>query len=166
MAVNLLFKQLNGCPGKNSSQPDYDSSEIKLLKLRPAQNRRFRDESAGAVAAERAGLARFREEQELALAGVKQTLVRQIAEAESQNSDLIDEMNQMNVELKRRGEVIESLRSEEALKKEKSSEEESHSFEAEAAELRAKVEQLQREMDDAKKKEGGIHKLCYHFGTL
>ena len=71
---------------------------------------------------------------------------------------------QMNLELKRRGEVIESLRSDEALKKKSS--EEAHSFEAEAAELRAKVEQLQRELSDAKKKEGGIHQFCHHFGTF
>ena len=56
--------------------------------------RRFRAECAEAVEAERAGLAGFRAEQEAALAGVKRALLGQIAEAESQNSDLIDEMNQ------------------------------------------------------------------------
>ena len=56
--------------------------------------RRFRAECAEAVEAERAGLAGFRAEQEAALAGVKRALLGQMAEAESQNSGLIDEMNQ------------------------------------------------------------------------
>ena len=77
---------------------DYDGLVAKLsssMKGLASDYRRFRTESAEVVEAERAGLARFREEQELALARVKQSLLRQIAEAESQNSDLIDEMNQV-----------------------------------------------------------------------
>ena len=81
---------------------DHEGRILKLssaIKGLASDYRRFRAESAEVVDAERVGLARFREEQELALAGVKQSLLRQIAEAESQNSDLIDEMNQVSLSL-------------------------------------------------------------------
>ena len=78
------------------------SSSVKGLA---SDYRRFRAECAEAVGAERAELARFREEQEVTLAGVKQALLGQMAEAESQNSDLIDEMNQASSALSLLGQV-------------------------------------------------------------
>ena len=58
---------------------------------------------------------------------------------------------QMNKELKRRGELIESLKSEEK-EASKKSEETSAAAVEEAVALRAKVEELQRELGDRAKK--------------
>ena len=54
----------------------------------------------------------------------------------------------MNMELKRRGELIESLKSDEAVKK--SEETLAAQSQAEVTELKAKVEELQKELSDAK----------------
>ena len=57
----------------------------------------------------------------------------------------------MNKELKRRGELIESLKSEEEASKKSEKEASSAAAEEVVVALRAKVEELQRELGDAKK---------------
>ncbi len=61
-------------------------------------------------------LSEFASSQELALAHAKRGVTSQLAEAEARCTDLIDEMAQMNAELKRRGERAEAAREEAAAK--------------------------------------------------
>ena len=42
-------------------------------------------------------------DQEMSFVVLKQGILRELSESESRNTDIIDEMNQMNVEIKKRG---------------------------------------------------------------
>ncbi len=167
---NKFKEELRVAQEVNLKRSDSLSSALDRVRGLRADFIAFQESVKSLVCDHQRDMLRYMEDQEMSFVLLKQGLVKELAGSEGRNTDLIDEMNQMNKEIKRRGERISVLEEKqaslladlekkaEALEKAKAGEE---TMKSEVSKLKAAQKTLETDLDNEGKKEKEIEQELF-----
>ncbi|TRY67564.1 hypothetical protein TCAL_02305 [Tigriopus californicus] len=104
--IAILRNQLQDANDKVLTLTENLRNSLKSIQEMAIEFEKFKHDASNMLTKGQEEMITFTSNKEMEFVTLKQSLVKELSKAESRNTDLIDEMNQMNMEIKKRGEKL------------------------------------------------------------